>query len=140
VWHLRRGRIEEFSELLIDIYRYLRPAVTIIDGVVAMEGRGPIWGSDRRLGWLVGGTEAIACERVCCELVDFDAGELPILRAAERMGFGCHERGEIEVVGDDYSERICRDLERAELVPVGFSFLHVVKSVCKQIVLLAKGR
>ncbi len=140
LWHFSRGKTtEDFCELLIEIYKYLAPAVTIIDGVAAMDRGGPIRGRDRQLGWLIGGTEPIACERVCSELVNMEASALPIVRAAERMGFGCISRDEIKVVGDDYSNDICMDFELPKLVPVRFSLLHVCKSVCKQIVLLAKG-
>jgi len=140
LWHFRRGKMEEFCELLIEIYKHLGPALTIIDGVAAMDGRGPIRGRDRELGWLIGGTDAIACERVCCELVSIQPEEIPIIRTAKRMGFGCHEREKIKTVGDDYSRDVCMDFEWPELVPVRFSLLHVCKSVCKQIVLLAKGK
>jgi len=140
LWHFRRGKTaEEFCELLIEIYRYLAPAVTIIDGVEVMDRGGPIRGRTRPLGWLVGGADPIACERVCCELVNIEAKEIPIIRTAEQMGFGCSNRNEIEVVGDDYSDNICMDFELPELVPVRFSLVHVCKSICKQIVLLAKS-
>ena len=39
LWHFRRGGDDtQFSGLLIDVYRRLSPALTIIDGIVAMEG------------------------------------------------------------------------------------------------------
>lgn len=140
LWHFSRGKTqEEFCELLIEIFRYLAPAVTIIDGVAAMDGRGPIRGRTRPLGWLVGGTDPIACERVCCELVNMQTGDVPIIRTAEQMGFGCGERDDIETVGDDFSQSVCMDFELPAPVPIRFSLLHVCKSICKQIVLLAKS-
>ena len=140
LWHFRRGKTEEFCELLIEICRYLRPVVTIVDGIAAMDGRGPIRGRDRELGWLIGGTDPIACERVCARLVNIEPGELPIVRAAERMGFGCKETERMEIVGDEFPDDVCMDFQLAEPVPVRFSLVHVCKSVAKQIVLLAKGK
>ncbi|MBN2138341.1 MAG: DUF362 domain-containing protein [Sedimentisphaerales bacterium] len=139
MWHFRRGRTEEFCELLIDIYRHLAPALTIIDGVAAMDGQGPIHGRDRNLGWLIAGAEPIACERICSELVAVDPAELPIVRQAGTMGFGIHDRTKIKTLGDDYSGEILRDFELPKLVPVRFSLMHVVKSKCRQVVLLARG-
>jgi hypothetical protein len=38
LWHfIKGGRRDEFCGLLIDIYRYLNPALTIIDAVTAMD-------------------------------------------------------------------------------------------------------
>jgi len=140
LWHFSRGKTaEEFCELLIEIYKYLSPAVTIIDGVMAMDGPGPIRGRDRPLGWLIGGTEPIACERGCARLVNIAPEEIPIIRTAEKMRFGCGDAEKIEVLGDDFSNDICKDFKRAELVPVRFSLWHVCKSIAKQIVLLAKS-
>ena len=105
-----------------------------------MDGRGPIRGRDRKLGWLIGGRDPIACEIFCSELVNIELGEVPIIRTAEQMGYGFGNRDEIEVVGDDYSDNICMDFELPEPVPVRFSLVHVCKSICKQIVLLAKSK
>jgi len=121
LWHFRRGRIEEFCELLIEIYRYLAPAVR-----------------DRQLGWLIGGTDPIACERICCELIGLTPEDVPIIRAAQALGFGCR-REQIELRGDDYSHLVCADFELPQLVPVRFSLPHLCRSVCKQIVLLARS-
>ena len=140
LWHFRRGRkAEDFCELLIEIFKFLNPALTIIDAVSAMEGRGPIRGRARPLGWLIGGTDPIACETICCELVNIKPDDLPIIKTATQMGFGCPDPDKIEILGDDFSESVCTDFELAKPVPLRFSFLHVCKSICKQILLLAKS-
>jgi len=138
-WHFAKGGTAEgFCEFLIEIFKYTKPALTIIDAVVAMEGPGPINGVARELGWIVGGVEPIACEAVCARLVNLEPGQLPMVRAAKRLGFGCFDFERIEVAGDDFSEDICKDFEFPELIPVRFSLPYVFRSVCKQVVLLAK--
>ena len=140
LWHFRRGRkVEDFCELLIEIFKFLNPALTIIDAVTAMDGRGPIRGRARPLGWLIGGTNPIACETVCCKLVNIKPPELPIIKTARQMGFGCPDPDKIEILGDDSSESVCTDFELAEPIGLRFSLLHVCKSICKQILLLAKS-
>lgn len=140
LWHFAKGRNpDDFCELLIDIYQFLNPAVTIIDGIIAMDGSGPIRGRARPLGWLIGGTEPIACEIICAELVGIEPGELPIVKTAQKIGFGCSDRANIEIAGDDFSSSICTDFEMPELIPIRFSLVQVCKSVCKQILLLAKA-
>ena len=141
LWHFTRGRDwRVFSQMLIDIYEHVRPAVNLVDAVIGMEGSGPIKGDNRELGWLIGSVDAIACETICCELIDMDPEEPPILRMAREIGFGCGRREDIETVGDDYSGHICRDFKRAEPSPIMFSLVHVCKSVFRQAVLLAKAK
>ncbi len=140
LWHfVKGGNADDFCELLIDIYEFLNPAVTIIDGVIAMDGSGPIRGRARDLGWLIGGTDPIACETICAELVGIEPAELPIVKTAQAIGFGCSDRGKMEIAGDDFSSNICMDFQMSELVPIRFSLMQVCKSVCKQILLLARA-
>jgi len=140
IWHFTKGKRErDFCEFLIDIFNYLKPAVTIIDGVVAMDGAGPISGRARPLGWIIGGTEPMALETICCKLVNIKPEDLPILKTAKQMGLPCPDEDSIEILGDDFSDNICMDFKLSELSPLRFSLLHVCKSICKQIILLAKS-
>jgi uncharacterized protein (DUF362 family) len=139
LWHFRRGgKFEDFCELLIEIFRFLNPALTIIDGVMAMDRAGPIRGRTRPLGWLIGGTEPIACETVCCKLVNIQLEELPIIKTARQMGLGC-EPEKIKILGDDFPENVCMDFELAQPIPLRFTLPHVCKSIGKQIIMLAKS-
>ncbi len=140
LWHFEKGKnADDFCELLIDIYRFLNPALTIIDGIIAMDGPGPIRGRARHLGWLIGGTDPIACETICAKLIGIEPENVPIIKTAKQIGFGCSDTAKIEIAGDDFPQSICTDFQLPKLVPIDFSLLHVCKSICKQILLLAKA-
>ena len=138
--HFTKGKsCEAFCRMLVEIYKLFKPALTIIDGVIAMEGPGPINGKARRLGCLVGGADPLACELVCCKLINFDPLQLPIIQTAMRMNLGCGDFDEIDLVGDDYSKFVCTDFIPAELTPLEFSLPRVIKSVSKHLSLLIRG-
>jgi uncharacterized protein (DUF362 family) len=140
IWHFRKGKnANDFCRLLIRIYEFLNPALTIIDGVTVMDGPGPIRGRARPLGWLIGGTEPIACEAICCKLVNISPDDLPIVRTAKQIGFGRWDIDKIKIVGDELPQDACTDFELTKPVPLMFSFPHVCKSIAKQILLLAKA-
>ena len=140
LWHFRKGNTAgEFSELLVGVYQYLKPALTIIDGIVAMHGQGPIRGKSKPLGWLIGGADPIACELVCCGLVGVEPERLPILQTARRIGFGCSEPDRGEIVGDDPPAAPCAGFELAEATPVKFTLGRVCRSIVRQIALLVRG-
>jgi uncharacterized protein (DUF362 family) len=140
LWHFRKGNTPgEFAGLLIGVYQYLRPALTIIDGIVAMHGPGPIRGPSKSLGWLIGGTDPIACETVCCRLVGLEPEQLPIVQAAQKIGWGCSDLDRIEIVGSALPATPCPDFELAKQIPVKFSLGRVCRSITRQVLLLAKG-
>lgn len=139
-WHFARGGDpESFCRMLIGIYQKLNPAVSIIDGIIAMEGQGPISGQAKPLGFLIGGIDPIACEYVCCRLIGMDPATLPILQTAKGMGFGCPGEDKVRLVGDDYQDYICRDFQFASQTPLRFTFPRICKSIAKQAVLLVKN-
>jgi uncharacterized protein (DUF362 family) len=139
-WHFAKGgNTKKFCTLLIEIYKRLSPALTIIDTVIAMDGPGPIRGRARPLGWIIGGIEPISCEIVCSKLINLDCDQLPIVRTAKQMDFGCTNPDNIEIVGDEFPKAVCTDFVLAEPVPIRFSLLHVCKSIGKQMILLAKS-
>ncbi len=140
LWHFAKGKnADDFCELLIEIFKFLNPALTIIDAVVAMDGPGPIRGRARPLGWLISGTDPIACETICAKLVSINPENVPIIKTARKIGFGCSDIAKIDIAGDDFPQSICTDFQLPKMVPIRFSLLHVCKSICKQILLLTKA-
>ncbi|MBM4024718.1 MAG: DUF362 domain-containing protein, partial [Planctomycetes bacterium] len=140
LWHFRKGNTaDQFADLLVGVCRHLRPVLTLIDGIVAMHGQGPIRGPSKSLGWLIGGADPIACERVCCQLIGMEPERLPILRAAARAGFGCADLAQIEIVGTALPATPCPDFEWAVPIPVKFTFGRVCQSMARQFLLLARS-
>jgi uncharacterized protein (DUF362 family) len=139
LWHYRRGgNPAGFCQLLIDICYFLQPAVTLIDGIVAMERTGPSGGDSRPLGWLIGGADPLSCETVCCRLLGIDPERVPILRTAGQMQLDGLDFDRIELVGDPLGEP-CSDFELpTTLIPIRFSLRRVLRSKLRQMWLLAR--
>jgi uncharacterized protein (DUF362 family) len=141
VWHYKKGAtFEEFCTMLIGIYKLLNPAINIIDAVIAMEGPGPIRGNPVHLGWIAASRDPIAAEIICSELIGIDARKLPIIETAKKLRFGCVERINIEVVGQIPSDNERRKLTEAQLVPLRFTPLRIIKSIIRQIFILVKSK
>lgn len=139
-WHFARGKeFEPFCRMIVGIYRKLNPVLNIIDGIVGMEGQGPINGKPKQIGYLVAGIDPAACERVCCDLVGFDPQDLPLLMTAEKMSVGIPLNAPIEVAGDTFEKPACPDFVSAQLTPLRFTFPHICKSIAKQCVILLKS-
>jgi uncharacterized protein (DUF362 family) len=140
LWHFAKGKYaDRFCGLLIEIYKFLNPALTIIDGIIAMDGPGPINGRARPLGYILGGTDPFALEVICSKLVNINPENLPIIKTAKKMQLNSPGADSIEILGDSLPQNPCMDFELPKLIPIRFSLLHVCKSICKQIILLAKS-
>jgi len=140
LWHFAKGgNADDFCELLIEIFKFMNPALTIIDAVIVMDGPGPIRGRARPLGYLLGGTDPIVCETICAKLIGIEPENVPIIKTARQIGFGCSDIAKIEIAGDEFPQNICTDFQLPKLIPIGFSLLHICKSICKQILLLTKA-
>ena len=132
--HFLKGKNpDDFCELLIDIFEFMNPVLTIIDAVTIMDGPGPIRGRARPFGWLIGGTDPIAIETICARMINIEPLTLPIIKTAAKMKFGCSDFNKIRIVGDEFPKNVCTDFQQAKQIPIRFSLPHVCKSICKQI-------
>src|SRR5271157_4169938 len=98
-WHMRTGiNRTMFAKLLVMIYQRIRPSITILDGILAMEGEGPgKSGRPRDLGILMGSIDAFAVDSTVCRMLGLDADRLPTMKAAREMGI---TETDIEIDGD----------------------------------------
>lgn len=87
-YHAKLPDVDAFCDMLLDIAAYVRPALTVMDGVVGLEGNGPsTQGIPRQIGALVAGTDTVAIDAVACQLTGLPREQLPLFRAAERRGW-----------------------------------------------------
>jgi uncharacterized protein (DUF362 family)/Pyruvate/2-oxoacid:ferredoxin oxidoreductase delta subunit len=87
-WHLRAGVDRMlFAQLLVQICRTVSPSVTLVDGILAMEGQGPgNSGTPRPLGVLVGGKNPFAVDAAICRMLGTSPDTLPTQRVARSFG------------------------------------------------------
>lgn len=92
----------EFSKILVDIYQEAKPALTIIDGILAMEGDGPATsGKLRQLGLLLGGSDCVALDTVMAKIMGITSQEVLTTKEAARRGLGENQLSRIKVEGEN---------------------------------------
>ncbi len=77
-WHYKVGvDRKRFAQLLYQISKTIKPTITLIDGVLAMEGDGPgKSGTPRKLGVLIGGNSPVATDIVVCRILGIEPSRL----------------------------------------------------------------
>jgi uncharacterized protein (DUF362 family)/Pyruvate/2-oxoacid:ferredoxin oxidoreductase delta subunit len=98
LWHLRAGESRKaFAQILLDLYRVVQPSLTILDGVIGMEGNGPGSGDPVPLGLILASKDALSIDLVVCDLLGIPRKSIPTNQVAFEDGMG---RDSIEIVGE----------------------------------------
>jgi uncharacterized protein (DUF362 family)/Pyruvate/2-oxoacid:ferredoxin oxidoreductase delta subunit len=86
-WHMRSGvNRKMFARLLVQICQAVKPSITLVDGILAMEGQGPgKSGKPRNLGVLIGSSDAPSADWAICRMLGIDPDFLPTLKAAREL-------------------------------------------------------
>src|SRR5512135_1211869 len=78
---------EGIPQSILDINRAVGPHLAIVDGIVGMEGDGPIMGTPRAAGVLILGANLTAVDATAARLMQIDPGRVAYLAAASgRLG------------------------------------------------------
>jgi len=68
---------------ILDINATLKPHFAIVDGIVGMEGDGPIMGDPKHVGVLVMGRNLAAVDATCCRIMGIDPYRVSYLERAD---------------------------------------------------------
>jgi len=97
-FHLRMQARHEFAAMLIDLANCVKPVLSIVDGVMGMEGNGPRNGSPIQAGILLAGENCFAVDIVMAEVMGFNPEDVPLTDLALKQGLTPPLAG-IDVVG-----------------------------------------
>lgn len=97
--HSRSPREEEFAKIIAKVHSLVKPALTIVDGIVGLEGDGPAAGRPRKLGLVVAGADAVAIDSCIAKLIGLEPLDISVTKEAFKMGLGEAHLPDIEVLG-----------------------------------------
>jgi uncharacterized protein (DUF362 family) len=120
-----------FARMLVENALMMNPAVTIMDGIVAMEGQGPTSGDPRPWGWVLAGTDMVALDAVMARALGYGHAEVPHLVAASALGAGQWDCDRIALAGARWDELAPASWKRARLMPVSFNPLRLALGYLK---------
>ena len=91
---------------IVELNRIVRNSFAIVDGIVAMEGNGPIQGTPVAAGVVVMGRDVAAVDATCARLMKLDPLKIKYLKETAGLGIaglGAIEESEIEQRGENLS-------------------------------------
>ncbi|MFQ6080412.1 MAG: DUF362 domain-containing protein [Candidatus Bathyarchaeia archaeon] len=92
------------ADVLVFLNRTIRQDLIIVDGIVGMEGLGPIQGSPVDLGLIISGLNPVTVDAVCCHIMDFNPYAIETLWRAYKAGVGEIDIGRIQVLGEKIND------------------------------------
>jgi uncharacterized protein (DUF362 family) len=108
---------------IVDIALTHTPHLAIIDGIVGMEGDGPLAGTAKHVGAVVMGLDLLAVDATGCRLMGLPPERLPTLRLAEQKRLGVLREDLIPQLGEPLATmarqfELPPDMEK-QMVPAG---------------------
>jgi len=72
---------------IIHLNEYIHPDLTIVDGLISMEGTGPSLGTPIRTDSLLAGRDPFLLDMLCSKIASIDYDRIPVLRLAKAKGY-----------------------------------------------------
>jgi uncharacterized protein (DUF362 family) len=90
---------------IVDIALTRPPDLAVVDGILGMEGDGPLNGTPVPSGVLVMGADPVAVDATCCRLMRLDPTRVGYLVLGANKKLGLLDEGRIEQVGESIAAR-----------------------------------
>ena len=134
------GNRKGFARLILEIMEHVQPELTIVDGIVGMEGDGPANGVPRGFGLVAAGTDCVAIDMVLADVLGIAPRDVPILDVAHELRIGETQLENIAIVGEGLESLRVRDLQVLRLVSIGFSVPRLARGMVKHCLALVRAR
>lgn len=88
---------DSFARMLVDLNRYVKPRLHVMDGIIAMEGNGPTSGDAVQMNVLLMSEDSVALDSVYSRLIHLPPQMVPTIDHGAKMGLGQWKASEIEL-------------------------------------------
>jgi len=86
-----------------DLMAAIKPSFAVVDGIVAQEGLGPIFGLPVEMNLIIAGRDLVAVDSISGQIMGIEENELYMEKNAAKKGLGVIDRSHISVVGEEIS-------------------------------------
>ncbi len=133
-WHMEAGKdANRFGHMLVETARAINPELTILDGIIGHEGKGPSGGEPRYLGILGASSDVFALDRVMVEILNVAPDQVPTVAVSIRLGL-CSNLEAIDFPQLRAEELKVLDWKLPDtLMPIDFGLPRVMKSTFKHL-------
>jgi uncharacterized protein (DUF362 family)/ferredoxin len=102
----REVHLANLDRGLASLIKIIQPDFTIIEGIIAMEGRGPVAGTPVESNLMIASKNVLAADIIGSRIMDFDPMRIRHIQYAISMGIGPRRIDEIDVVGSTLGKEV----------------------------------
>lgn len=99
-YHAKLPDKGDFNEMLIDLLCIVNPRLSVMDGILGMEGNGPSVGTPRWGRVIVASPNSVAVDIVCAEIMGLPPRKVPLLETGVARGLSPGSVEGLELCGD----------------------------------------
>ncbi len=133
-WHLRYGNhADQFASHLVDLLQVLPDGMTLLDGIAAMHGTGPISGRPFPLGLVAGSVNPVALDTGLLQIPGLEPLRSPVWLECARRGLAGTTPDALDYPLLKPAGFSCRNFIVPEILkPVSFNPLRMLSSTCRR--------
>lgn len=112
-----------FASLLADICETVAPDLSIIDGILGMEGNGPGTGDPKKADLLLASPNPFCADLAAAAVIGMDAARVPSIAEGIRRGYSPENADQLEIIGLSLADAFVRFVPPPYMGNTGFAAL-----------------
>lgn len=105
-YHYKYPDPRDFARMLVDLDEYFKPVLSVVDGIIGMDGNGPTAGKPKFIGVVGASSSPHALDLVCARLIGLRREDVPTLEAAYERGLIPAGYEQLDIIGDVEALRV----------------------------------
>lgn len=98
-WPKNELHFQGIVNSIVDINCTRKPDLSLVDGIMGMQGDGPLYGEPVNANFLLMGDDSVAVDSTCSRWMGFDPGKIDHIKVAHQSGLGNIDSDKIKIVG-----------------------------------------
>jgi len=115
-YHFRYPERKDFGTMITDLCLALKPAFSLMDAVVAMEGKGPGNGDPRKLGLIMASSDILALDWAASSIIGYNPAHIPNQADALTRGPWLRDPSDLTIDGPALKDLAVHDFKRVHEV------------------------
>ena len=118
--HSRAPKEEDFSRIIAKVYSLTKPHLTVVDGIIAMEGDGPSSGVIRKMDLITAGEDAVAIDSCLAKIMGLLPLDILVTKEAYEAKLGEADLSKIEILGEGLDAFAAEDFKLPQTTPLKY--------------------
>lgn len=100
-YHVSHKNVNDFADMIIDLCEYIKPTLSFIDGIIAMEGNGPTGGSPISMKTMLVSDNPHHLDSVACDIIGINKSEVATTYQAIKRNLLKRDYSDVEIIGEN---------------------------------------